>query len=312
MIVSRVRRTLSDRHLVAKGMHVLAACSGGPDSTAMLYCLARLAPDLGFTLAAASVNHGLREAAAGEVAVAQRQAENIGIAFYPLQVTVASGPSVQAEARRARYHALKELAARIGAQRIAVGHTQDDQAETVIMRIMRGSGLEGLASITPLRADGVMRPLIDCRRAQVHAFARENSPEIVEDPSNRDPRFERVRIRHQLLPVLEAEDPAIRHHLADLADQARESARVSELRSQRLLRKIDAQQNALRCLPLKMADVAARRGALRRWIEQQTGIEPSRAHIEQIDQSLENGGEVWLPGNWTVVVTSQQVTCVRR
>jgi tRNA(Ile)-lysidine synthase len=312
VIIARVRRTLQQRRLVEKGMHVLAACSGGPDSTAMLYCLARLAPELGFTLASASVDHGLREAAAREVELVGRQTRSIGAAFYPLKVAVASGPSLQAEARTARYRVLKQLAEQIGAQRIAVGHTQDDQAETVIMRILRGAGLEGLAAIDPLRMDGVIRPLIDCRRPEVHRYARENCSEIADDPSNLDERFERVRIRNRLLPVLEAEDPAIWQHLADLADQARETARMSARRAQRLLRKVEPSADSLKCAALRMADGAVRRHALRIWIERQTGVEPSRSHIDQVDQALADGGEVWLPGQWAVIVTADRITCVRR
>lgn len=278
----------------------------------MLYCLARLAPELGFTLASASVNHGLREAASLEVEVVGRQAQNLGVAFYPLRVKVAAGASLQAEARAVRYRALKDLAAQLGAERIAVGHTQDDQAETVVMRILRGAGLEGLAAIAPLREDGVIRPLIDCRRSQVHRFASDNCTEIVQDPSNFDNRFERVRIRHQLLPALEAEDPAIWQHLAGLADEARESARVNVLRAQRLLRKGDPSEGGLGCNALRMADSAARRMALRMWVQQQTGIEPSRSHIDQIDRALEGGGEVWLPDQWAVAVTVDRITCVRR
>jgi tRNA(Ile)-lysidine synthase len=278
----------------------------------MLFALARLAPELGFSLVCASVDHGLRATAVRDVEIAGRQAKSLGVEFFPLKVAVASGPSVQSEARTARYAALTDLAARVGAQRIAVGHTQDDQAETVVMRILRGAGLEGLAAITPLRADGVIRPLIDCQRAQVHKFARDNYTEIAEDPSNLNQRFGRVRIRHQLMPTLEAEDPAICQHLADLADEARESARVSELRAQRLLRQAGPLDESLRCSPLRMADRVVRRATLRLWIRRQTGIEPARSHIDQVEQALEGGGEVWLPDEWSVVVTDDRMTCERR
>ena len=89
------------------------------------------------------------------------------------------------------------------------------------MRMLRGASVAGLAGIEPLRADGVIRPLIDCRRADVAAFAMQHCAELARDPSNDDPRHERVRVRKQLLPLLEGEDASLTHHLADLADDAR-------------------------------------------------------------------------------------------
>jgi len=202
-------------------MRVLAACSGGPDSAAMLLALARLANELDFGLEAASVDHGLREDAARDVEIAAEQAASAGVPFHGLRVEVAAQGSLQAAARSARYAALHELAVRLGAARIAVGHTLDDQAETVLLRVLRGSGLSGLAGVTPRRADGVIRPLIDCRRADVAAFAASRCTRIANDPSNVDARFERVRIRSEVLPRLSAENPVVVEHLADLADEAR-------------------------------------------------------------------------------------------
>ncbi|MBN1653585.1 MAG: tRNA lysidine(34) synthetase TilS [Deltaproteobacteria bacterium] len=235
MIVSRVRRTLVERKLVERGMRILAACSGGPDSTAMLFALARLAPDLGFTLCSASVNHGLREAAAAEVEIARKQAAMAFVDFYPLVLNLKKGAGIQLNARNGRYVALKNLATEIGADRIAVGHTQDDQAESVLMRLLRGAGIGGLAGTHPMRIDGVIRPLIDCRRNLVHRYAFSKCSEIVFDPSNADTRYERVRVRQNVLPLLERENPAIVRQLADLADDARDQQKTLYNHAQRLI-----------------------------------------------------------------------------
>lgn len=309
MIISRVRRTLVERKLLERGMKVLAACSGGPDSTAMLFVLARLAPEFGFTLASASVNHGLREAAADEVKIAARQAEKAGIRFYPLSIHLTKKTSVQANARNRRYAALKKLANEIGAQRIAVGHTQDDQAETVLMRILRGAGIGGLSGTDPHRSDGVIRPLIDCRRQKVHLYAHQRCSEIVQDPSNSDERYERVRIRNAVLPALALENPAIVRHLSDLADDARDQEKMIAFHAHNLLREACNDSRTLSKPLLRKVDRATRRAALRLWISAQTGFDPGRSHIEQIDRAMNRRGEIWLPQGWVVFITKDIVSC---
>jgi len=101
-----------------------------------------------------------------------------------------------------------------------VGHTQDDQAETILGRLLRGAGIRGLGGIEPRRVDGVIRPLLDCRRSEVRAYAVNRALPFVDDPSNHRPAFERVRIRHQVLPMLAAEDPRVIEHLCALSDEA--------------------------------------------------------------------------------------------
>jgi tRNA(Ile)-lysidine synthase len=312
MIVSRVRRTLVERKLVDRGMSVLAACSGGPDSAAMLFVLARLAPELGFTLSAASVDHGLRESAPLDVEIARIQAEKAGVPFYPLKIHVKKGASVQVRAREERYAILRELADDLKAHRIAVGHTQDDQAESVIMRILRGAGLGGLSGTVPLRADGVIRPLIDCRRQEVHGYARQKCSKIARDPSNLDMTYERVRIREQILPALAKENPAIIQHLADLADDARDQEKALFSCAEQLLQEAKKDSDSLSRSILRASDRATRRAALRLWVHQQTGIEPGRAHMELIDRALVRRGEIWLPKQWVVFVTKDAVVCKYR
>jgi tRNA(Ile)-lysidine synthase len=312
MIVSRVRRTLVERKLLEREMKILVACSGGPDSAAMLFVLARLAPEFGFTLASASVNHGLRKSAAAEVEIAAIQAEKAGVPFYPLKIRLSKKTSVQANARKSRYAALKKLANEIGAHRIAVGHTQDDQAESVLMRILRGAGLGGLSGTDPHRSDGVIRPLIDCRRQKVQLYAYQKCSEIVQDPSNLDERYKRVRIRNTVLPALELENPAIVQHLADLADDARDQEKTIVLYAQNLLSEARNDSRTLSKSLLRKADRATRRAALRLWISSQTGVEPGRTHIEQIDRAIKRRGEIWLPKGWVVFITKDIVSCERQ
>lgn len=317
MLLPRVRRTLRERGLIAHGSRVLVACSGGPDSCALLFALRELSAELGLWLEVASVDHGLRPSARDDVAVARAQAERAQAPFHALRVEVArDAASLQAAARAARYAALLELAARLGASRIAVGHTQDDQAETVLQRVLRGGGLPGLAAVTPLREDGVVRPLIDCRRADVHAYAATLAVPIAIDPSNQDPAFTRVRVRSELVPALLREDPQVLSHLAALADDARDALAVIEPLAGQLAARITATHRPFGASsagePGGMFDLsclaeqprALRRLALKVWLTAIIGSRSlSRVHIEALDLAIENGGEVWLPNGWSALGT---------
>jgi tRNA(Ile)-lysidine synthase len=309
-VLSRVRRTVADRRLLEPGDHVLVACSGGPDSVALLHVLARLAPELGVSVAVASVDHGLRPEAEGEVAWVGRLAGQLGLGFHPLRVTVASGPSVQAAARQARYGALRGAAASLGARRIATGHTLDDQAETVLARLLRGAGITGLSGIAPRRRDGVVRPLIDCTREEVRAHLAHHGLAHLQDPSNADPRFERVRLRAEVLPSLAREDPQVAAHLAHLADEARATARWAERRARRLMARA-SDPDRLRTARLRSLPPPVRWALLRLWLARATGARAARAHLEDLDRASRGRGEVRLPGGFRVVARPGELTLHR-
>ena len=298
MLVAQVRRTIETRGLIPQQAKVLCACSGGPDSAAMLAALERLGPQLGFELEVASVDHGLRPDARGDVELAGRQAAQLGLPFTALQVEVRrDSGSIQGAARAARYGALLALAAERGCSRVAVGHTRDDQAETVLMRVLRGAGLRGLGGIRPLRDDGVIRPLIDCGRALVHGFAHQNFGVLAEDSSNSDPRFERVRVRQQLLPALSAEAPRLVEHLASLADEARSWTEAREPASIALLQAASKRPEEIAIPQLLQAPRAVARRTLALWLECAHQCVPSRDHLRQLMQASEQGrGEGRLGG----------------
>ena len=178
MILARVRRTIRERGLVEPGMRVLAACSGGPDSGAMLVALARLGAELDFTLEAASVDHGLRAEAAADVAIAREQAAAAGV-----RVPCAAASTVERDRLAAGGRARRALRGAAGARARDAARSASPSAtrrttrpRPSLLRVLRGAGLAGLSGIEPLRADGVMRPLIDCRRADVLAFATQHCP----------------------------------------------------------------------------------------------------------------------------------------
>ena len=225
-MLSTVLRTIAAHALFERGERVLVAVSGGPDSMALLHLLWEARDRLGLTLEVAGVDHGLRPAAAQELDVVEARAAALELPFVRLPVDVAGarrGASLQDAARRARLGALEVLAAARGAGRIALGHQADDQAETVLFRILRGTGLPGLCGI-PYRRGPFVRPLLDVGRAEIVRYLRRRSIPFVEDPSNADLRFARARVRHRYLPLLREENPRVAEALVALAAAARRTA----------------------------------------------------------------------------------------
>jgi tRNA(Ile)-lysidine synthase len=211
-----VRRTLLEECGPLRARTVLAAVSGGGDSQAMLEVLARLAPKLGYELRAHGVDHGLRKEASRELGVAEALARRLGVPFARTCLAVERGGNLQARAREARYRALREAAAPHQAL-IATAHHADDRAETVLLRLLRGSGPRGLA-VLPARAQDVIRPLLRASKADVLTHLGRHALEFAQDPSNADSAFLRVRVRGELLPLLSNLSPQIVFHLNALAD----------------------------------------------------------------------------------------------
>jgi tRNA(Ile)-lysidine synthase len=184
---------------------VLVAVSGGPDSTCLLHAIVRARRLLRIRrLIAFHFDHRLRPDSWRDAAYARRQAERLGIGFTLRLATSAPEPgaSVEAWARVARYAAMAEVREEVEAASAATGHTADDQAETVLLALVRGGGLESLAGIRPVR-DGVVRPLLDVTREQTAACCRSLGLRPRRDPHNEDPSYLRVAIRTRALPALE-------------------------------------------------------------------------------------------------------------
>ncbi len=298
MLVAKVRRTLRERGLVSRGDHVLVACSGGPDSTALLHVLHRLRNELGVTLSVASIDHGLRPESRQEVEQVHAFSKSLGLPFHSARVEVpAPSASLQATAREVRYGTRLDIAAAHGAGRIAVGHTQDDQAETVLARVLRGAGLRGLAGIAAQRADGIIRPLIDSRRSEVEAHCVSHALPFIRDPSNHQRTFERVRIREEVLPVLAAEDPRVVEHLCALGDEA---AAVDAYLDTQLPEPPPRGQRTVSIDEISPLPPPLRVRWLRRWIARETGLTLHRSHLVSADRLLTGQGEVLLGSGWAV------------
>jgi len=226
----QAKKTIQKHSMVNPGEHVLVGVSGGADSTALLFCLRRMAPELELTLTVAHLNHGIRGAEADEDEVFVRQISNqLGLQFVSEIINVKmqaadTGQNMEELARRIRYDFLCRTARRIGAQKIAVGHNLNDQAETALFRFIRGSGLKGLASIYPVLDGWIIRPLLDCSGASIREYLKNKAIAYRDDSSNRDLRYARNRIRRELVPYLENHFNArLAHTIANEALLARET-----------------------------------------------------------------------------------------
>jgi tRNA(Ile)-lysidine synthase len=212
-LLNRVSQTLRRRIQLPPAARVLAAVSGGADSVALARLLSELAARGALTLVGiAHLNHQLRGADAdGDEAFCAALAERLGVPFRAARADVAAlaaarGESIEAAARRARYAFLAEAARALGATHVATGHTLDDQAETVLLRLLRGAGSRGLSGIRAKRGS-VIRPLLECRRADLRAYLAARGETFRDDASNMDRRIPRNRLRHELLPVIDALAP---------------------------------------------------------------------------------------------------------
>ena len=202
-----LRQEIEKHLLLLQKDKVGVAVSGGSDSLALLYLTSELAKDHSLSVQAVTVDHGLRreaEAAARNVAAI---CADLGIAHEALRWRDWDGKgNTQTAARNARYALIAEWAQTVGIETVALGHTQDDQAETFVMRLARASGVDGLSAMPARRNHlGVLwlRPLLNIRRSALRAYLDNKGVEWIDDPSNVDPRFERIRVREQLAALAE-------------------------------------------------------------------------------------------------------------
>ncbi|MFZ1985177.1 MAG: tRNA lysidine(34) synthetase TilS [Desulfatitalea sp.] len=204
-LVAQAEQTIQRHQMLTPGDKVLVGVSGGPDSMALVHVLHALASRLDIRLGMAHLDHGLRPATAEqEAALVLALARRLGLDCQTGKIeALARRGSLEEQLRLHRYAFFQETAAMHGCNKIALGHHADDNAEAVLMHLLRGSGIRGLAGIPPVRGQGIIRPLIAARRADILAYLERHDIAAAQDATNADLRFERNQIRHQLLPLLE-------------------------------------------------------------------------------------------------------------
>lgn len=290
-VISRAVRAAFER----QAGRILVAVSGGVDSLALLVGAAEVAAA---RTGVASLDHGLRPESAAEVERVRQLARSFGLPFHTEALGLSPGPGAEARARAARYAALERIALQNGYAAIATAHTADDQAETLLMRLARGSALRGAAAI---RAEGprLLRPLLGVRRADTESAVASAGLEPVRDPSNADPGLFRTRIRSQVLPVLcQAAGPAVVERLARFARSAAEDEELlAGLAAEALARVRDGaglDAVAVRALPWPI-----RARVLRSWLEA-LGHPVSDRLLRSVAEAIDRGGRTGLPGRAVV------------
>jgi len=270
-------RDFARRHNILRPGPIVLAVSGGTDSTTLALILAELREELGLVLHVAHFDHRTRpRAAPREAAFVADLANHVGAA---LRVGRADAkPKSEDDARRARYTFLRRVAQDVGATAIATGHTKDDQAETVLLHLVRGSGIDGLAGMRPER-DGIVRPLLAITRKDTSAIVRAARIKPLEDPTNRSLRFARNRVRHKVVPELRKLNPEAVDAIARLADAASEIADRAHVRTETAIANADDGER----LDLDRVPAEQRETALAAWWEKRTGRRLTARHRKALD-----------------------------
>ncbi len=278
----------------ADAPRVLVALSGGPDSLGLGAALAFEAAKCGVRAGAVIVDHGLQPGSAENAARAAEQARGLGLdpVLVERVTVIASATGPEADARTARYSALTHAAARTGAVAVLLGHTLDDQAETVLLGLARGSGARSLAGMRPVtERDGILlvRPLLGVRRETVAQSCADQQLAPWIDPHNSDTGYARVRARTTVLPVLERElGPGVSEALARTASQLSDDADVLDSLAAMALAQAQTEVGRLSVDALLSHPAAIRRRVIASWLQESDLSDLTAAHIEAVDVLVTN------------------------
>jgi tRNA(Ile)-lysidine synthase len=300
----------SYRGLGLRGRAVLLAVSGGADSTALLVGSALVAERLRLRVEVASLDHGLRPESSAEVDAVARLAARHSLPFHTRALHLKAGPGVEARAREARYAALEALRTEAGLEVVATAHTASDQAETLLMRLMRGASLKGARGIQPVRGR-VVRPLLECTREEVEAFLAEQGVPFVSDPMNVDPRLLRTRVRHEVLPALvRAAGYPVARRLAAFARLASEDEALLSEMADAAWRRLVLPEGGLDAVGLRALEPPLRRRVLVRLVTE-AGVEVDDALLTRLLQAVETGRPATLGRGLQLRTAGGRVRCVR-
>lgn len=299
-----LKRTVLDwcgrQQVTLAGKTVLAAVSGGRDSMALLHVLLELSTKLGFTVAAAHYNHHLRESAGRDEELVRGYCARRGVPLLCGGGNVRAraeenGSSIEDAAREMRYVFLRQAAEECGADFIATAHHRQDNAETVLLHLLRGSGLNGLGGIPSVRGN-IIRPLLEADRADIDAYISENSIPYAEDETNQDTAYTRNRLRLDLLPLLEEIAPGSVRRIADAAGRLRADEDFLQQQSAALIPK--AEENGCVCVSAK--ELSRQHGAISsrivRGAARALGAELTAEQTDSVLR-LKRGGCLSLGGN---------------
>jgi tRNA(Ile)-lysidine synthase len=308
-----VRETISEFNMLRNGDKIVIAVSGGPDSMALLHIFRNLQTEYKLELVVAHINHMFRGAEADDdAAFVAAVCKDWHIPCFITRINVPAimaerGLSAQAAAREVRYHFFKHVAAITGSNKIAVGHNADDQAETIIMRFLRGTGPEGLTGIPAVRS-GIIRPLMGVFRTEVEQYCRTWGIEAREDASNKKMIYMRNRIRNDLIPHLENKyNKQLRRNLLILGEILQsEEVYWANIIEQEFGKTVIWKENApyIQIEQFGQLAKAVQRRVLRNLFQQMGVANTGFIHVEEVRSLLTRGtvGDcIELPGKWRTV-----------
>jgi tRNA(Ile)-lysidine synthase len=250
MLVKQVKRTIDRYHLLEKDDRLIVGVSGGVDSMVLLHVLNACREGFNLSLIVAHINHGFRpEESEKEAELVQKESERLGLSFEYGQFNVKEfqrleGYSPQDAARKIRFHFFDHLLQKHHAQKIVLGHNADDQVETVLLRLLRGTGLKGLKGMLPIREGKVIHPLLEVWREEIEAFAQEERIPFLLDSSNLKKEYLRNRLRLTLIPLIEGEfQPKFKKLLLRTSTHLREENDYLEKEATRAFQEIIKKQN---------------------------------------------------------------------
>lgn len=302
-MIIKVRATVEKYGMLRKGAKVVAAVSGGSDSMAMLYILNFLKEEFGFELCAAHVNHGLRGESADrdERLVAEKCAE-LGVPLHVLKADVAAlasekGIGVEECGRQVRYDFFNSIESGIT---IATAHNLSDRVETFLFNFARGGALRGLCSVPAVR-DNIIRPLIDCSKAEIIEFCNKNSIEYATDETNSDVHYSRNRIRHNVVTELEKINPSFQACASRCIDSLNEDEAFLRSLSNEIIEK-SKKDGGYDASVIADAPAPVKKRALIGIIEREYGVTPENKFINSLCTLLESSGNMQINGGITVRV----------
>jgi tRNA(Ile)-lysidine synthase len=300
--------------MLSGGEKILTGLSGGPDSVCLLHVLDNMKDKFALDLHAIYIDHGLRPGETDmEIAFCQNMCEKLSIPFVTRSVDVKTHSrgqkmNIQEAARQLRYKVFDEVSHEISAGKIVLGHTADDQAETLLMRLFRGSGPTGLSGIPPVRKN-IIRPLIEIERKEIERFLDDRKIGFIIDSSNKKKDYLRNRIRLSLIPMLREFNPHIIRTLSKTASILRDEERYFEILATKALMKLISRKTDSRVelflIPFESMEKVLIRRVLRRIIDDTKGLRGiSFIHIEDIIDLIKSGrpgDRIHLPGGIRVI-----------
>lgn len=300
---TKALNTCKEYNIQLQNRHIIAALSGGSDSTALLHFLYTIKDEFGFTLTAAHINHGIRgEEADRDESFAVSFCSSLNIPIKVLRVSIPdiikeTGESSEEAGRRVRYEFLQSIDEKA---LIATAHNLDDCIETFLLNLTRGTGLKGLTGIPPVR-DNIIRPLIRCTKSEINEYCKQNGIPFVTDSTNLTDDYNRNKIRNNVIPVLQSINPSFRECFLRCTDTLTADEKYLSEETEKYLSEAYDGENGYKINVILSAPESLRNRIVFSAVHALTGTVPEKNHIISVSSFLKDGGSENLNGGKTVI-----------